>query len=203
MKHIDYYYWINSDWAYLGADRLRSIAQRHGARINYKPVRLLEVYARTGGIPLGKRAVERQNYRIVELERWCAFLGIHVNPLPKHLCPDDELASCMVIAAIRSGISPHEFSNALFRAEWVLDQDISDSATLLRVARECELDGGELMRLASTPEVRAELKRNTDEAVARGVFGSPAYFVEDEHFWGQDRLDWVERALARDNAPHA
>jgi 2-hydroxychromene-2-carboxylate isomerase len=196
MSAIDYYYWINSDWAYLGADRLRAIARRHGAVIQYKPVRLLEVYARTGGIPLGKRSPERQNYRVAELRRWCAYLGVHVNPQPKYLCPDDELASSMVIAALRQHLDVHELSNAIFRAEWVHDRDISDSTVLLGAAKECGLDGARLLDTANSPEVKAELVHNTEEAISRGVFGSPAYFVGGEHFWGQDRLDWVDRILS-------
>lgn len=196
MKQIEYYYWINSDWAYLGADRLLEIAARHHADIRYKPVRLLEVYARTGGIPLHKRSQERQDYRVAELNRWCAFLKIKINPLPKYLCPDDEAASCMVIAAMHAGYSPHHLSQAILRAEWVEERDISDLNTLIEIANGCGINGAALMQAATSEATRAELERNTEEAIARGVFGSPAYFVAGEHFWGQDRLEWVDRALS-------
>lgn len=99
MKTIDYYFWLNSDWAYLGADRLEALAARQQARIRYLPVDLPEVYARTGGVLLGQRAPERQAYRVTELARWCRKLGIHVNATPAHMCPDAGLASRLVIAA--------------------------------------------------------------------------------------------------------
>ena len=85
MKTIDYYFWMNSDWAYLGADRLEALAARHQARIRYLPVDLPDVYARTGGVLLGQRAPERQAYRVTELARWCRKLGIHVNPTPAYM----------------------------------------------------------------------------------------------------------------------
>lgn len=200
MKQIDYYYWINSDWAYLGHDRLRRIADKHNALIKYIPVRLKNIYARTGGIPLHLRAKERQRYRIIELNRWCEYLDFPINAEPKYLTPDDEIASCLVIAAMRANYSPHELSNAIFRAEWVEERDISDHAVLIKAAEECGLDGHALLAAALTPQNKAELVRNTEEAISRGVFGSPAYFVAGEHFWGQDRLEWVDRALARVNA---
>lgn len=195
MKTIDYFYWINSDWAYLGADRLKAIAALHGAKINYRPIKLTHVYSRTGGVILPLRSPERQAYRVLELKRWCKRLGIHVNPYPRYMCPDDEAASCLVIAAMRAGHSAHEISQAIFRAQWVEERDISDPATLVQIADACGLDGKKLIAAARDSDVQAEFVRNTDDAVARGVFGSPAYFVDGEHFWGQDRLEWVERAL--------
>lgn len=200
MKQIDYYYWINSDWAYLGADRLRVIAEKHKATIRYMPVRLKQIYARTGGVSLRMRSKERQNYRVVELKRWCDYLKFPISAEPKYLTPDDEAASGLVVAAMHAGHSPHELSNAIFRAQWVEERDVSDRATLIDIALSCGLDGPSLLDAALTPEVKAELDRNTEEAISRGVFGSPAYFVAGEHFWGQDRLDWVDRALAQIDA---
>src|ERR1700761_5924292 len=117
MKRIDYYFWINSDWAFLGADRLEMIAAKHRAELNYMPVDLPQVYARTGVILLSKRAPERQRYRIAELARFCRQLDIHVNPLPRYMCPNGDLASRVVIAAKHRQLSLLTLTKALFRAE--------------------------------------------------------------------------------------
>lgn len=196
MKTIDYYFWMNSDWAYLGADRLEALAQRQGAAIRYLPVDLPDVYARTGGILLGRRSPERQAYRVAELARWCRKLGIHVNPQPAHMCPDAGLASRIVIAADQAGLPVAALYKAILKAEWCDEQDISDAATLRAILLRQGLDAPALLAAAARPEARAAYRRNTDAAVEAGVFGSPSYVYRGEVFWGQDRLDMLEEAVA-------
>lgn len=196
MKTIDYYFWMNSDWAYLGADRLEALAARRQAAIRYLPVDLPEVYARTGGILLGRRAPERQAYRVTELARWCRKLGIHVNPQPAHMCPDASLASRIVIAADSAGLPVAALYKAILKAQWCDEQDISDPATLRAIVQREGLDAAALLEAAARPEAEAAYRRNTDAAVAAGVFGSPSYVYRGELFWGQDRLDMLEEAVA-------
>lgn len=194
--HIDYYFWMNSDWAYLGADRLEALAARQGVAIRYKPVDLPDVYARTGGVLLGQRAPERQAYRIAELKRWCRKLGIHVNPQPAYMCPNADLASCIVIAANEAGRDTVGLYKAILRAQWCEERDVSSQATLLDILREQGLDGPDLLARARQPGVQARYRGYTDEAVRAGVFGSPSYVYQGELFWGQDRLDMLEEAIA-------
>ncbi len=196
MKTIDYYFWMNSDWAYLGADRLEALAQRQGAAIRYLPVDLPDVYARTGGILLGRRSPERQAYRVAELARWCRKLGIHVNPQPAHMCPDASLASRIVIAADQACLPVAALYKAILKAEWCDEQDISDAATLRAILLRQGLDAPALLAAAARPEAQEAYRRNTDAAVEAGVFGSPAYVYRGEVFWGQDRLDMLEEAVA-------
>jgi 2-hydroxychromene-2-carboxylate isomerase len=196
MKQIDYYFWINSDWAYLGASRLLEIAARHGARINYMPVDLPHVYARTGGILLSERSPERQAYRLTELKRWCQRLDLHINFKPRFMCPNGDLASCVVIAAKRRGWRTGDLVNAILHAQWKLDQDISSPETLRGIARNLELYPDILLHDAQSAEVQAEYVQYTQAAIEAGVFGSPAYVYQGELFWGQDRLDFLEQAIA-------
>jgi 2-hydroxychromene-2-carboxylate isomerase len=175
---IDYYFWMNSDWAYLGADRLEDVAARHGVSIRYLPVDLPAVYARTGGVILPKRAPERQAY-----------------PTPRFMCPDAGLASRVVIAADAAGVHVAPLYKAILAAEWCDEQDISDASTLRAILLSQGLDADTLLRLAETTAVQAAYVRNTDAAVAAGVFGSPSYVLDGELFWGQDRLDFLELAL--------
>jgi 2-hydroxychromene-2-carboxylate isomerase len=194
--HIDYYFWLNSDWAYLGADRLEALAQRQGLAVRYKPVDLPEVYGRTGGILLGQRAAQRQAYRIVELKRWCRKLGIHVNPLPAYMCPDAGLASRIVMAADIAGAPVAPLYKAILRAQWAEERDISCEATLREILRENGLDAEALMAAAAEPAIERRYRDNTNQAVQAGVFGSPSYVFDGELFWGQDRLDMLEERIA-------
>ncbi len=196
MSTIDYYFWINSDWAYLGADRLESIAARHGVEIRYKPVDLLNVYARTGGIPLNQRSRERQAYREAELRRWMRRLDIHINIRPRHMCPNGDLASRYTIASGQMGLDVAALYKAILAAEWCHEQNISDSQVLVSVAETLGFPGERILQRALTDDVNAVYRQYTDEAVARGVFGSPAYVFKEELYWGQDRLDFLEEAVA-------
>ncbi|CAB3710744.1 2-hydroxychromene-2-carboxylate isomerase [Achromobacter pestifer] len=196
MKTIDYYFWLNSDWAYLGADRLEALAARQQATIRYLPVDLPNVYSRTGGVLLGQRSPERQAYRVAELARWCRKLGIHVNPRPAFMCPDAGLASRIVIAADRAGMPVLALYKAILKAEWCDDLDVSDPAVLRGILDQLGLDATGLLAAADAPDIEAAYRRNTDDAVKAGVFGSPSYVYRGEVFWGQDRLDMLEEAIA-------
>jgi len=194
--HIDYYFWMNSDWAYLGADRLEALAQRQGVQIRYKPVDLPDVYARTGGMLLGQRAPERQAYRVTELQRWCRKLGIYVNAQPAYMCPNADLASCIVIAADQAGLPVAGLYKAILHAQWCEERDISDPETLRGIVQTQSLDAERLLYDARLPAIVQQYRGNTDEAVAAGVFGSPSYVYRGELFWGQDRLDMLEETIA-------
>lgn len=196
MKRIEYYFWINSDWAFLGADRLEAIAAKHDAELDYMPVDLPYVYSRTGGILLSKRASERQQYRITELTRFCKRLGIHVNPLPKHMCPNGDLASRLVIAAKHQKLSLLELTKAIFRAQWQDEKDISDAVSLMQIVTQAGFDSATLFAQAQADTIEEEYRRYTEQAILAGAFGSPSYVYEGELFWGQDRLEFLEEAVA-------
>lgn len=195
-RTLDYYYWLNSDWAYLGADRLEALAARQGVRIRYKPVDLPDVYSRTGGMLLGQRAPERQAYRITELKRWCRKLGLPVNPQPRYMCPNADLASFIVMAADDAGLSVAALSKAILHAQWCEDRDISCESTLREIVKALQWDDEGLLQAARQPEIERRYRRFTDEAVAAGVFGSPSYVYAGELFWGQDRLEMLEECIA-------
>lgn len=192
---IDYYFWVLSDWAYFGGPRLRSLADRHGATINYMPIKLPYVYSRTGGILLHQRSKQRQDYRLAELERWQQRLGMPINVVPAHFPTNEDPASCLIIAAKLKGLSVGELSDALLKAVWVDELDISSRETLLSIGRRFFSNAGELMDAAEDLSVKAEYDRYTEEAIERGVFGSPFYLFENKIFWGQDRLDFLEEAV--------
>lgn len=192
---IDYYFWVLSDWAYFGGPRLRSLGDRHGVTINYMPIKLPHVYARTGGILLHLRSKQRQDYRLAELERWQRRLGMPINVAPRFFPTSEDPASCLIIAAKLRGLSVGEISDAFLKAIWVDELDIASRETLLSVARRFFSNAEELLDAAESPAVKAEYDRYTEEAIERGVFGSPFYLFRDNIFWGQDRLDFLEEAV--------
>lgn len=192
---IDYYFWINSDWAYLGADRLDAIAERNGVKINYLPVDLPDVYRRTGGVLLSQRSPERQAYRIAELKRWCRELQIPVNPEPKFMCPNGDLASRLVIAALELPRPITPLYKQILSAEWCEEQDVSDPDVLRGILVSQDYDADALFSRAEQPDIESTYRKNTDAAVAAGVFGSPSYVYDGEVFWGQDRLELLEKAI--------
>jgi 2-hydroxychromene-2-carboxylate isomerase len=200
VSTIDYYVWLLSDWAYLGGIRFVQLAARHGLKINHIPMRMQDVYAGSGGTLLANRSWQRQAYRITELKRWRSQLGIPVNIEPRFFPADVDLASCVVIAGQQRGLPVADFTNALMRAIWVEDRDVSDPAVLVALAERGGFDGRALLDAAGTQAVREEYRGNTARALAAGVFGSPFYVFAGELFWGQDRLDMLEEAIVRSAA---
>ena len=198
-KVVDYYLFMISPWAYLGGPRLAEIARRHGAEIRVKPIDMAAVYPQTGGVPLAKRAQARLDYRIAELERWRDHLGLPLNIKPAHFPVPHETAARMVIAAGKeTGGEQAGLAQAILTATWAEERDVSDPATLADVAASSGHDGGALLAAAETDETAEAYAALSTEAIARGVFGSPSYVYRDEVYWGQDRLDFLDRALAAD-----
>jgi carboxymethylenebutenolidase len=198
-KVVDYYLFMISPWAYLGGPRLHDIAERHDAEVRVKPIDASVVFPETGGVPLPKRAPARQNYRLAELARWRDHLGMDLTVKPAHFPVPHETASRMVIAAGEmDGGDPLGLAQAILAAVWAEEQDISDAATLSRIAAASGHDAGALLAAAETGETADAYAALSREAIDRGVFGSPSYVYRDEVYWGQDRLDFLDRALAAD-----
>ena len=154
-----------------------------------------EIFPVSGGLPLAKRAPQRQAYRLMELRRWSAHLNAPINLEPRHFPVDEGLAARTVIAHRERGGDPAPLSGAILAAVWVHERNIADPETLRAIADEQGLDGAALLAAAEAVEVAAAYAADTRAAIERGVFGAPTFVVGDELFWGQDRLDFVERAL--------
>ncbi len=195
-KTIDYYFTLTSPWTYLGHQRLTEIARRHGAEILLKPVDYGVIFPQTGGLPLPKRAPARQAYRLTELERWRARLGIEINLHPKFFPAPADAAARVVIAADQAGGDSAALAHAILTAIWSQEKDIADLPTLTEIANAAGQDGTALVAASQAPEAQAAFEALTQEALARGVFGAPSYIYKDELFWGQDRLEFLDRALA-------
>ena len=195
-KIVDYFFTPVSPWTYLGGARLEAIVRKHGAELRYKPCDYGKVFPVSGGLPVGQRPKQRQAYRLMELDRWRDHLGIKLNIHPKHFPVPSDFAARTIVAAKQGGADPGKLANALLRAVWAEERDVSDRATVAAICDENDLDGTALTDAADGAAARAEFDANTAEAIERQVFGAPTYIYRDKLYWGQDRLDFLERALA-------
>jgi 2-hydroxychromene-2-carboxylate isomerase len=198
-KVCQYFFTPTSPYAYMGHERLVAMAKRHGARIEVKPADFGKIFNVSGGLPLAKRAPQRQAYRLAELKRWSEFLQVPLALQPKFFPVSGDAAAKLIIAATLAHGTDAGLgvTGRVMRAVWAEERNIADEETLAAIASEAGHDGKALMKSSQTASVQAEYDRYTEEAIAANVFGAPWFIVDDEGFWGQDRLDFVERALAR------
>ena len=193
---IEYYYGMPSPFAYLGSAKFQSIAKKYNAEIIEKPCDLVGgIFTKTGGLSVPQRSSQRQKYRLDELKRWSEFLNIKINLKPKFFPPKDpHISGKYIIAANLLGIKL-VFGHELLRQIWSEEKDISDEKNIKIVGNLFKLNFQELTDLAKSEKVSKIYRDNTEEAVAKNVFGAPTYIYNNELFWGQDRLDFLERAL--------
>jgi 2-hydroxychromene-2-carboxylate isomerase len=198
-KACEYFFAPHSPWAYLGHERFVALSKKYGVQIEVKPCDLGKVFNVSGGLPLAKRPPQRQAYRLVELKRWSEYLQIPLNLNPKFFpVPPDPAARLIIATRLAHGTDAAlGIAGAIMRALWAEERNIGDPDTLVAIALECGHDGKALVKSSETASVQTEYDRFTDEAIAANVFGSPWYVVDGEAFWGQDRLDFVERAFAK------
>jgi len=197
MSEIEYFYSVHSAFAYLGSARFKEIAQEAGRRIVHRPVDLGPVVQAARGHGFGAfTPAHRAYYFGREIVRWSEFRRAPtIGRRPTHHDNDLTLASCMIIAAVDAGLSADNLAHAILEAHWRNDADHADPDTLASIASDAGYDAGLLLERAGNADVRAQFQANTEEAIARSVFGSPTYFVDGDMFYGQDRLELVERAL--------
>ena len=197
MIDIQYYFAPQSPWTYLGHLRFWDIARQHAARIEVLPVDLGgKVFPVSGGLPLGKRAPQRQAYRLVEMQRFADHLHAPLNLQPKFFpVAGDDAARLIIAVAQHDGVdAAMHITDAVLRAVWVEERNIADESTLAALLSERELPARRLED-AHSQSVQERYEANTQRAIDAGVFGAPSYVVDGEMFWGQDRLDFVERKL--------
>jgi len=200
MRTIDCFYTLSSPWAYFGGPRLAEIAARHSAKVVLRPFDFQTVAPANGGIPIRTRPTPRRAYHDRELARWSASLGIPIVVRPRHYprdAPmDNRAATRAVIAAQRLGLDAQRLSHAILRALWAEERDTGSVDTIAAIAAENAMAPVRLFEASLDEEVAREFDANGVLAHAAAVFGSPTYVLDGEPFWGQDRLAFVERALA-------
>jgi len=195
MAHtVDYYHFLISPWSYLAIGRFNEIKEKSGAHVNYYPIDVMSTFGNMGGLPPAKRHPSRQKLRMDELKRWSNHLNVPMNLTPAFFPADQSSAAKMVYAA--SGEAAGALSDAVLTAVWKEEKNIADSDTLVSIANGVGLDGQALLAASSDASIQELYDARTAEAHERNVFGSPSWIVNEELFWGQDRLDFLSAALA-------
>ena len=199
MSHtIDYYLAPQSPWTYLGHQRMWDLANQAKAEIRVMPVDLGQVFPLSGGLPLGKRAPQRQAYRLVEMARFSKHLNMPMHLKPKFFpVAGDDAARVIIAVDLHHGTqAAMAITGAILKAVWAQERDIADTQVLGELLAEQNLDAACLAQ-ATQVDVQDRYTQYTQRAIDVGVFGAPTYVIEDEMYWGQDRLDFVARHLQR------
>lgn len=195
---VDYYMAPQSPFVYLGHDRFAKILAARGAQVRVLPVDLGgTIFPASGGLPLPKRAPQRLAYRLLELRRFSSWLGLPMNVEPRHFPVNGDDAARLLITVDRldGAAAALKLSGAIARAVWAEERDIANPNTLTEVLQACGLST-ERLEASKQADVQQRYEANTRQALDTGVFGAPTYVVDGELFWGQDRLDFVDRKLA-------
>ena len=187
-----------SPWTFLGHKRINKIALENNYELIIMPVNYGEVFPATGGLPVNKRSIQRQKYRLQELARWSEFLKVKLNTEPKFFPSRSLLPSLAIISAkLLKYENVMDIAYRIMEALWVKELDIDDEKTLKSVISKLTPSAEELIDFSKQDVVSNEIKKNTEKALKSSVFGAPTYIIDDEVFWGQDRLDFVERYVKR------
>jgi 2-hydroxychromene-2-carboxylate isomerase len=201
-RQVDYYFSLQSPWAYIGQNLFREVVSTYGLTVNHKPVVLVDLFSETGGLPLLKRHPVRQRYRMVELQRWRDKRGLQFHLQPANWPFNARLADGVVIAAIEAGHDPDRFLRRAYAAVWQEELNLTDAATLVGLADDCGLPGKQLVERSGSEEISVAYEQNRQDALAADVFGSPVYVLDGEVFWGQDRIELLADALKSGRAPY-
>ena len=197
MTEIEYFYSTHSAFAYIGSALFQEITKRNNCRIIHKPIDLLPVVQATSGEPYGYRSQAHRDYFYDrEIERWSEYRNAPlINHRPTWHDEPLDLPNGFVIAAIETGHDPNALVHEILKAHWLEDANHNDPEVLGNLAVSVGIDPEPLLKKALSAEIQCIHQQNTEEAIARHVFGSPTYFVNGDMFYGQDRLELLEPAI--------
>ena len=202
-RGIDYFFTIASPWAYLGHGVLMDIVARHNVSLHWRPMPIAQVFAEMGSLPLAKRPPARQRYRFVEMQRWRdkRNLPLVLQPLRVPFIVD-HVNRC-IIALVAMKQDPDAFVRLAFAGVWAQEADLGDIAIIARLLKTAGHDAAAVLAMAQSPEIEAIYAANGAAAVKADVFGAPGYVLDGEVFWGQDRLELLNDALASGRGPYS
>ena len=198
MIKVDYFMSHGSPWTFLGHNRLNKIVKKFNVQLNMYPVNYGEIFPISGGLPVSKRPLQRQKIRLQELKRWAEFLNIDLIPEPKFFPSKSLLPSLLIIAAkIKKTNKDFELASSIMNALWVKELNVDEENTLKNIMDNLELDSEDLLSFAKSQECESIFKEYTNIAIEKNVFGAPTFIIDDQIYWGQDRLDFIERHLLK------
>lgn len=205
MRTIEYFYSAHSAFAYIGSARLMEICASNGATLVHRPFALSPVVEAAGGLSFAGRTKAHVDYYFGrEIERWSEHRGVEIiNHRPTFHDNALDLSNGMLIASVATQTDTDALAHAVLMAHWKDDIDLADPDALAKAAQSIGVDAKPLLDAALSAEIQAIHQANTNEAIARSVFGSPTYFLDDDMFYGQDHLELLDRALQKPFAPNS
>ena len=192
---LDYYFATPSPWAYLATPRVVELQKQYDLKINWKPSDLMEIFAIHGVANVKDRPQPVQLNRLTELKRWSKFLGIPLTIQPKFFPVDPTLSHRTIILAQKNNINVANLIFSFQKAVWADEKNISDENIVLEICKTNNFNSNSIIEDANSEEIINEYKNNTEEALSNNVWGSPTFIYNNELFWGQDRIDFLERAI--------
>jgi 2-hydroxychromene-2-carboxylate isomerase len=193
---IDFYFDFSSPYSFLASEQIDAQAARHGRAVDYKPILLGVVFKASGGAPLTEQYGPKARYSVHDFERSARFAGIGYRHPSKFPIGAVTASRAVLWLQRHQPDAANGFVHAVYRAFFQQDRDISDAAVVAAIGNEAGLDGERLVAESQRQEVKDELRRRVEEAIAFGLFGAPTIVVDGEVFWGNDRLPQIERWLA-------
>ncbi|CAJ0858230.1 2-hydroxychromene-2-carboxylate isomerase [Ralstonia sp. LMG 32965] len=195
MKQVEFFFDVGSPYSYLAYHQLPKIAQATGAEIVWRPMLLGGVFQATGNSSPATIPA-KGHYSNVDLERWAKHFGVPIQQNPHFPINTLQLMRGAVGMQLRSDAEFHRYLAAIFSAMFEHPRNLGDLQELAAVLEAAGISPALMLELVQDDRIKQTLRKTTEEAVARGVFGAPTFFVGDEMFWGQDRLHFVEAALS-------
>jgi len=192
MPRLEYFFDYVSPFSYLADTQLAALAERTGAELVYRPFFLGGVMNAAKNAP-PTTVPNKGKYMFADIERWARRYGVELSLNPHF--PVNTLHAMRAAVAALGDERFGDFHRAMYRGVWVEGRDLGDEEVLRRAIDAAGLDGAKILARAKEQEAKDTLRRNGEEAVERGAFGAPTFFIGDEMFWGNDRLDFVEEAL--------
>ncbi len=193
---IEFFFDLGSPWSYIASTQIEGLAERTGVAIKWRPFLLGGVFKATNNkSPFLDPVSNKLEHQREDLGAWVEHYGIPFN-FPSHFPPNTLLAMRGAVAAERLGaLVP--YLRAGYEAFFVKDENISDPEIVMKIGARAGLDAAPFEKLLTDPEVKELLKRNTEEAVGRGAFGTPTFFWNGRMFFGNDRLALLEAFIKR------
>ena len=189
-----------SPWTFLGHKKVNEISKQNNCELDIMPVNYGEIFPVSGGLPVHKRPLQRQKYRLQELKRWSEFLKIKLNPEPKYFPSRSLLPSKVIISVkILNFENVNDIAYAIMEGLWIKEMNIDDPKNLKKILTRFIKTADEVIDFSESKQVEKEMNEYTKEAIDLAVFGAPTYIFDDQIYWGQDRLDFLERYIKRKN----
>ena len=192
---IDYYFATPSPWAYFATPRIKKIEEKYNLKINWKPCNLAEIFSINGTAAVKDRPQPVQINRINELKRWSQYLNIPNSIHPKYFPVDPTISHKIIIIAQNKNIDPFNITFAFMKSVWAEEKDISDEETIKNICKQNNMPSDLIIEEANSEEINNQYKKNTKEALKKNVWGSPTFIYNNELFWGQDRIEFLEREI--------